>query len=536
MICLLFVFALVAPSWAAQTVVLETTDGRLEDFLKRDQFDQLEKEFERLRAGDATDKEGYLLASRAYERLAQNLALMDHLNRWCHRSPRSHTAYMTRGLAYFHWAWSYRGSGYSDSVSQEQAQAFQEMMGRAQADLEKAYDLDSRYPQAPTLMIRVATGRGLPEQDMELWYERAMKAFPGYGSACFARMNHLLPKWHGTAEKALAAARECAARKGPKSNRALAVPAVHKELALLSGKPEEYYQRPGIWEEVVKTFTDHLKDFPNDLGARNEYALAAVQAKKHDMARRQLEKVGSHGSPSVWGSYEAFESVKAQLQSTALFKGQVTAWQACNRLIDLYSRKSKDQGVYQMIDLALNSPNFKERAAAASGVLAALEIPESPEGLAASRRLIGSRQPWCRYWGYQFLSYLDLAQIRDATSKTDLVAGLKDGDESARKSVVQALGAFSDRDLIPILYKAFREDPSLPVRERAACSLSKSGVYTRDQRWLMIPFFVGVMRDHKMDDQTKNWAVQALSHITGQGFGRDVGLWEQWWRKTPTPP
>jgi hypothetical protein len=201
---------------------------------------------------------------------------------------------------------------------------------------------------------------------------------------------------------------------------------------------------------------------------------------------------------------------------------------ACAALIDLANRRKDDQALNRAMDIALNSPHYKERAAAASAVLTGYRVPESADGLARSRALIGASHPWCRYWGYQFISYLDVAQIRDADSKADLLKGLKDPDESARKSVVQALGAFEDEDLIPHVFEAFKTDPASVVRERAACSLSHTGIYTKEQRRRMLPLFIAVLEDPKQDQSTRSWAVQALNYITSAGLGSDAAKWKAW--------
>lgn len=200
----------------------------------------------------------------------------------------------------------------------------------------------------------------------------------------------------------------------------------------------------------------------------------------------------------------------------------------CQQLIQVSQAKKNDQNLERMKDLALNSPEFKERAAAASAVLAGYKIPENAQGLIQARELIRSPNLWCRWWGYQFLSYLDLAQVRDAFSKRDLAAGLKDPDVETRVSTVQGLSALGDADLIALLQKTFTSDASPKVRERAACCLSHTGVYSKAQRMKFVPFFIGVMKDPKMDEQTKNWSVQALNYITGLNYGRDIKQWENW--------
>ncbi len=200
----------------------------------------------------------------------------------------------------------------------------------------------------------------------------------------------------------------------------------------------------------------------------------------------------------------------------------------CDVLVIRYKAVWSDPSVTRAIDVALNSHSRQERTDASVTSMAALGIPKNSDGLAQARRLIASSTPWCRYWGYQIISYLELAGVRDANSERDLVRGLQDPDASSRRGVVLALGAYTDATLLPSLYRIFSADPSPDVRMSAAISLSGSGLYTPEQRRRMLPIFLRVLKDPSQDHQTREWAAHAMSDITGQGFGMDEVRWQAW--------
>ena len=62
------------------------------------------------------------------------------------------------------------------------------------------------------------------------------------------------------------------------------------------------------------------------------------------------------------------------------------------------------------------------------------------------------------------------------------------------------------------------DDPSANVRERAACSLAESGMFTREQRFTAVPQLLTYTDDPSLDAQTHVWAFQALNDITRQHF------------------
>ncbi|HXT01342.1 MAG TPA: HEAT repeat domain-containing protein [Elusimicrobiota bacterium] len=200
----------------------------------------------------------------------------------------------------------------------------------------------------------------------------------------------------------------------------------------------------------------------------------------------------------------------------------------CDVLQVRFNAVSSDPNVARAIDVALNSRSRPQRTAASVASMDALGIPKNLDGLAQARALIAAPMPWCRYWGYQIVSYLELAGVRDAESKHDLARGLHDPDASSRRGAVLALGAYTDEDLLPPLYRVFSTDPDPPVRESVAISLSSSGLYTAAQRQRMLPIFLRVLKDERQDQQTRGWAAHALSDMTGQDFGLDTARWQNW--------
>ena len=64
----------------------------------------------------------------------------------------------------------------------------------------------------------------------------------------------------------------------------------------------------------------------------------------------------------------------------------------------------------------------------------------------------------------------------------------------------------------------FHDDPSPAIRERAACSLAQSGMFSAVQRRTAVPRLLDFADDSALDDQTRSWVFQALRDITGQIF------------------
>jgi hypothetical protein len=105
---------------------------------------------------------------------------------------------------------------------------------------------------------------------------------------------------------------------------------------------------------------------------------------------------------------------------------------------------------------------------------------------------------------------------------------LHNPDEKTRHWTVEGLAHIGSDDTIKDFLDVFRNDPSLEVRERAGCSLAKSGMLTREQRMLAVPGLIGLAEDPSLDSTTRSWVYQALREITNEQLGNDPAAWQNW--------
>ena len=65
------------------------------------------------------------------------------------------------------------------------------------------------------------------------------------------------------------------------------------------------------------------------------------------------------------------------------------------------------------------------------------------------------------------------------------------------------------------------------IRERAACGLAQSGMFSREQRLTAVPRLLDYAEDGALDAETRKWVFQALRDITGQTLPHDAAAWRQ---------
>jgi HEAT repeat protein len=131
-------------------------------------------------------------------------------------------------------------------------------------------------------------------------------------------------------------------------------------------------------------------------------------------------------------------------------------------------------------------------------------------------------------WAAGLLANRGVAPDRVLAVLTD---HLKDEDVDSRRWAVEALALTgSDASIEPLL-KTMHDDPSPAVRERAACGIAASGLFTPEQRMTAVPQLLNYADDPSLDAQTHAWAYQALGDITHQRFGKDSGAWREWYER-----
>ncbi len=183
-----------------------------------------------------------------------------------------------------------------------------------------------------------------------------------------------------------------------------------------------------------------------------------------------------------------------------------------------------------LLRAAINSNDLRVRAAAIEIYLAAYNLAKMPESSIALRQRI-LEEPPARPWALWMLGALGNRGVDSGAAFETLLDYLKDRDEETRYWAVEGLALLGSDATIQPLLDTFHNDPSLRVRERAACSLAQSGMLTKEQRMTAVPALIDFAGDVSLDATTRHWVYQALQDITGARLGEDAASWRNWWNE-----
>ncbi|MBV9623612.1 MAG: HEAT repeat domain-containing protein [Acidobacteria bacterium] len=195
-----------------------------------------------------------------------------------------------------------------------------------------------------------------------------------------------------------------------------------------------------------------------------------------------------------------------------------------------HGRLHRSQRWQDLETTALYSNDLRVRAAAIEINLAVNNLSETGETVS---RLLenGEKQPGYRPWSAWELGMLANRGAEPELIHERLVTWMHDKDQQTRFWAVEGLAHVGTERTIPDFLDVLRNDPSMAVRERAGCSLAKSGMLTREQRMKAVPGLLELSDDPALNEVTRAWVYQALREITDEDLPDDPATWRNWYSK-----
>jgi hypothetical protein len=188
--------------------------------------------------------------------------------------------------------------------------------------------------------------------------------------------------------------------------------------------------------------------------------------------------------------------------------------------------------IAQLTTAALNSSDMRVRESGVEVELAAYGLGKNTASLDYLLRTADSSDHARKIWALWALGLMGNRGVGTDRVVQALTAHLKDADADSRRWAVEGLALSGSTETIEPLLQTMHDDPSPNVRERAACSLAESGMFTHEQRLSAVPRLLTYTDDPSLDAQTHGWASQALTDITQQHFGNDSNAWRNWYESS----
>lgn len=228
------------------------------------------------------------------------------------------------------------------------------------------------------------------------------------------------------------------------------------------------------------------------------------------------------------------DRMKPQKQAEALLELAVTHKdgaidQIASRVGRWQGKVKWDSQIATLTTAALNSNDMRVRESGIEVELAAYGLAKNSASLDYLLRTAESPDHAQRIWALWALGLMANRGVEVDHVVQVLIGHLKDADEDSRRWAVEGLALSGSGQAIEPLLKAMHDDPEASVRERAACGLAESGMFSRELRLTAVPQLLSYSDDPSLDAQTHGWAFQALGDITRQHLPNDSSAWRNWY-------
>jgi len=231
---------------------------------------------------------------------------------------------------------------------------------------------------------------------------------------------------------------------------------------------------------------------------------------------------------------EGLDDMEPQHQAELLLERSINHYSGANEQIA--ARVKKWRGHIELNDrlnhlftTAINSDDLTVR-------IAGIEVDIAARNLVKDGATVDRLEPIARQGeqGPRVNAMWDLALIGNRGVEPErifeiLMSSLHDDNQNIRYWAVEGLAYLASDAAIEPLLNMFHDDPSPTIRERAACGLAQSGMFSAEQRRKAIPRLLDFAGDGALDDQTHSWVFQALRDITGQSLPHDARDWREWY-------
>jgi hypothetical protein len=231
---------------------------------------------------------------------------------------------------------------------------------------------------------------------------------------------------------------------------------------------------------------------------------------------------------------ELLDRMPPQQQAELLLERSINHYRGANeqiaaRVTKWRGRITIENRLRELFTTAINSDDMTVR-------IAGIEVDIAGRNLVKDSSTVDRLEPLAR-WGEQgprANALWDLALIGNRGVEQDrifeiILSSIHDENRNIRYWAVEGLAYLATDAAIAPLLDTFHDDPLPMIRERAACGLAQSGMFSARQRMTAVPALLDFAQDGAIQGDTRKWVFQALRDITGQDLPQDGAQWRDWY-------
>ena len=222
--------------------------------------------------------------------------------------PNSATAHLAYARMLLSHGWSFRGSGYANTVEPQNWKPFHDYVQQARVYLEKYKGVASSDPKWYELMAIIAYAQGWPEPDFSRLISEGLQREPLFYQTYFAAIDYYAPKWGGSSE-----AIERFAREALEKTRSAEGFAMYARIYWYASQTQFYdglFSESLVdWTTMKKGIDDVLKKYPDSWNTNN-FAKFACLSKDKAKTADLIARIEGPPLVAVWKTPSFFQQCK----------------------------------------------------------------------------------------------------------------------------------------------------------------------------------------------------------------------------------
>jgi hypothetical protein len=253
----------------------------------------------------------------------------------------------------------------------------------------------------------------------------------------------------------------------------------------------------------------------------------------------RLEDPPSPASANVLSEHEitVLDETPPQSQAELLLERSINHYRGANEQIAARvgawrGRIELNERLHNLFLTAINSDDLTVRVAGVEVDIAARNLMKNSSTVDRLEEVARSGEQGPRANALWDLALVGNRGVDQARVLDILLGSIHDDNVNIRYWAVEGLAYLAIDASIPPLLDSFHDDPSPLIRERAACGLAQSGMFSAAQRRTAVPRLLDFAIDGALDAETHTWVFQALRDITGQSLPHDARRWREWYEAT----
>jgi hypothetical protein len=293
---------------------IQVDDSEIKYLLEAKDFDALEELGGRIRELKSRSETGAWMTARFYDgfddgfwKIKRNdrTAYLGVLEEWKQARPESVMPYIVEAETHIDYAWTARGGGYANEVTEAGRKGFICELELAEEALKAGEALEQKDPQLYADWLTVGMGNDYSRAEMDALVEKSRAIDPGYYPVYHTMTYNLTPRWNGSIDDMKEFADQANGWAGAEQG--------DQMYALLATYLCSYVEYEDLengsylaWERVDKGLSEARAAFPNSKEYLNQHCRMACFYRNLPRAVELFNLIGEEYTGDAWSDEDEF--------------------------------------------------------------------------------------------------------------------------------------------------------------------------------------------------------------------------------------